>query len=166
MTDDDVVPVMAEVLVAKPPIPRRLRLAAERRWLALFALAVVCAVLAASVVILLVHGSAADRQREQLACQIELLGGQPIGAVHCPPAVKASPRPSPRASTSPTPLLVLVVPASPSPAGSPEPIRTPPPAPVPRGTTASPRPSPSSRATPSPTPVVRVCLPGVPCFPR
>lgn len=134
-------------------------------------LAIIVAMLCGYVAILLVREHRGDMEREQLACQVQRLGGQPVGDVRCPPARKPTATPTPRLTPTPVagpsasaPVVVIVtIPGSPGPAG-------------PRGADGSSQPGqPSRRATASPTatrsaspaasPVVQVCLPGLPCVP-
>jgi hypothetical protein len=120
------------------------------RGLGTVVLGIICAVLAGCLGIVVVHSARADRERGQLACQVQRLGGQPVGGVNCP-----RPKTSPVRTFRPSPIPVetlVVVPAEPSqtPVASPRPAprRTTPPTPHPTVTrSASPHPSPS----PSPT---------------
>lgn len=85
------------------------------------------------------------QQRQQLACQVQRLGGQPIGGVKCPPPKKATPKPTPTVTVTPgTKTTVIVVPS-----GGATVVRTVTPSPAP---STAPTRSPSSRPTHSPTP--------------
>lgn len=100
----------------------------------------------------------AQRERHRLACQVQELGGERVGDVHCPPA-SASPSPHPRKHRSggPAPVLtpapgstVVIVPPE-GPASNPRPTSTGS-APAPRRT-SKPRPHHTPTGEPSPTPV-------------
>jgi hypothetical protein len=144
------------------------------RGLAIVVLAILVAMLCGYVAILLERSYVGQRQREQLACQVQRLGGEPVGGVDCPPkpgqpTTSSSPRPAGTAApASPSTIVVrpsaggavLVQPASP--AARPRASR-PPSRPAVR---SSPTARATSSATPSSPPVVRVCLPPVPCLPR
>src|SRR4051812_41725588 len=96
-------PTDAPVVVAGPdPVlePGRQLLVTGRRRRDLFprglgtvVLAIIVAMLCAVIALLLIRASAADRQRLQLACQVQRLGGQPVGGVNCPKP-KSSSRPA------------------------------------------------------------------------
>lgn len=139
--------------------PRRVPLP---RGLGTVVLAIVCAVLAVSLGIVVVHAAQADRERGQLACQVQRLGGQPIGGVNCPrpkSSPRATPTRTPTASPSPARTVVVIVPRSPAPqpAPAPQPRVTTRPAPAAtRRPTPRPRPSPSPTCSPLP---IAGCLP-------
>lgn len=119
--------------------------------------------------VLLTRPSSAKNSREigQLACQVEQLGGQPVGGVHCPPAPSSTPSPSSKSrkgSHPPTssPAVSGVGPFI-GPTSSPRATTSPHPAPSP---TTHPTQTPPPKPTPKPTPsscanvqdVVKVCL--------
>lgn len=92
-------------------VPRRLRAA-----LALLALLVACAF---GMLLWLwlgpLHSGAVQRHR--LACQVQQLGGEPVGGVHCPPTETPHPHPdrrtpSPHLTADPTSTVVVVRPSS------------------------------------------------------
>lgn len=150
------------VVTAKPPRREVPRLG----WAAMIAIALALVAVAVLVIGLLIGAARGEREREQLACQVQRLGGQPIGDVKCPPTRKASPRPAASSSPRRPDVIVVMPPSSSSPGGyvliAPSPgQRTSPASPA-----ARPGPSPSRRATPSPSPLVQICPPGLPCFPR
>lgn len=133
------------------------------RGLGTVVLAIICAVLAVSLGIVVLDASQADRERGQLACQVQRLGGQPVGGVNCP-RPKSTPRATPTQAPTATPspartVVVVIVPraSAPQPTPAPQPHITTQPSPA-----ATPRPSPRPKPTPSPTcsplPVVG-CLP-------
>lgn len=140
------------------------------------ALGIVCAVLAFAVVILLLGMNQSIEDRQQLACQVQKLGGSPVvPGVSCPPTPKASPTPS-RAlgsgsgevSPQPIPSIVLMVPKG---SGAPYIVYRniyPTPSSTPRATPAATRASPSPRhsasPSPSPSPSRVICI--VPVLPR
>lgn len=149
---DDHPVVVQQLGVTKQParVPRP-------RGLPVVVLSIVVAVLAGYVAVLLIGAHRGDVERQQLACEVQRLGGRPIGQVRCPPV---TPKPSPRPTVlrvSPTPVPVAVV--SPSmlrgpagPAGPPGPAGSPPrAAPAPSAS----RPAASPTARPSPTPSCR-----------
>lgn len=161
----DVVPVMAEVVAGQqqPGTPR------DReplpRGLGLLVLGIVCAVLAAAVVILLIHSGHADTQRRELACQVQRLGGEPIGGVKCP-----KPKSTPTPTLAPQVIVPTIVVIPPSPGQTV--IVRPPPGSTPRSaatrapTTPPARPSarPTARPTRTPRPTCSP-LPIVGCLP-
>lgn len=123
----------------------------------LIVLSLAVAVVAAFVVSLLLHADSGDRQRTELACQVQRLGGKPIGGVNCP-SKKASPRPAVTATTQPRPApSVLVV--VPYPQASPAPGRGGAPRPATASPAARPTASASASALPSPSPSCTVRAP-------
>lgn len=144
--DHAVQPGQQVLVTGRPRQPRP-------RGLGTIVLAIVVAMLCAYVAVLLVAGSQRDALIGQLACQVQRLGGQPVGEVDCPsPKRTAAPAPS----VAPTPTVIIVQPGGPTvlirpmpePTGSPArtaaPARTAPPRPrASAPTSASPRPSPS-----------------------
>lgn len=163
---DDHPVVVQQLAVAKPAarVPRP-------RGLPIVVLGIVVAVLAGYIAVLLIGAHRGDVERQQLACEVQRLGGRAIGNVDCPkptPAKQASPRPT-VLRVSPTPVPVAVV--SPSmlrgpagPAGPPGPAGSPPraaPAPsatrAPASPTARPSPTPSCRQ-PNPLPAGPRCV--------
>lgn len=145
-------------------------------------LAVVVAVLGAGLTFLLVtlasRGQVSAHNRElvdELACQVQQLGGDPVGGVSCPPTPQPTPAPSSRAPSS-GPTVVVVVPSfAPGPGGgvprvyvtvpggssssssssrhTADPDPNPPPSPR-RTSSPSARPSPSASRCPLPIPLL------------
>lgn len=134
-------------------------------------LAIVCTVLAFSVIVLLKGMSDSIHQREQLACQVQKLGGKPVvPGVTCPPTPKPSPQrsPSPKVMATPAPVVPTIMIVMPSPGSQNSPYivyRTP----APRSSSqSSPRPSathsPTAKPSPSPSCILPVPKP-LPCPP-
>jgi hypothetical protein len=125
------------------------------KGLGLVVLAIIVAMLCAYVGILLMRASAADRERSELACQVQRLGGRPVGDVDCPRLVKPSPTatPSAPASQRPTATSRPAAATSQQPAGAGAGARAVP-ASSPPAATAEPTRSPSASrpASPSPSP--------------
>jgi hypothetical protein len=138
--------------------------AAEHPWIRIGvgAIAFIVAALAVAILVAQSRGAHRDRIIGQLACQVQRLGGQPVGGASCPPTARPSPAPAPAVSREAPPTIVLTpapgrptvvvvpVPASsgaPRPSGSPAPARS----------SSRPRPSPTPTCTP--VPVISVCRP-------
>lgn len=166
MTTDPAPPPGTELVVA-----RRTRLLRGLGW-PLLVMGAGIAVLAALLVIVLVRGAGRDDLVGQLACQVQQLGGEPVGDVDCPPqpsprvTVRPSPVPAPARTAAPPVVIVLpdgstrTIAASPAvPRTSSRPAQRPPPP-------TRPSPTSTARATPSASPLVVVCLPAVRCLPR
>lgn len=133
------------------------------RGLGTVVLAIVCAVLAVSLGIVVLDASKADRERGQLACQVQRLGGQPVGGVNCPrpkTTPHASPTRTPTSMPSPARTVLVVIvprPSAPQPTPAPQPHVTTHPTPA-ATHSPNPRPKPTPSPTCSPLPVVG-CLP-------
>lgn len=113
--------------------------------LAIASLGALVLILGLVLLLVLHNGQARDDKIGQLACQVERLGGQPLGA-KCPP--KPTRKPSPRVAVTPSPVpsRVVVTVRPRGAAASPRAVS-------PRRTTApAPRPSPSRRPSPPPGP--------------
>lgn len=133
------------------------------RGLGLVVLSIVVAMLCAYVAVLLVSGHQRDERISELACQVQRLGGQPVGDVDCPRPKTSPPSPVPAASppvvvVQPSGATVIVRPM-PQPASSP--ARTA----APGRSSARPTPTarPAQSASPRPSPTCRIPLPVVGC---
>lgn len=137
---------------------------AGRRWIEAV-LASLCGGLGIGLLVLWLaydHGSTMRQQEiNHLACQVQRLGGQPVGGVHCPAKRRpAAPTATPTPMPAPSPGSTVIVRPT---FTTTRPLSTPAPASstAMQPPTARPKPTPAPTATPtpSPTPLLPVCLP-------
>lgn len=150
--DDATVQPGRQVLVTGAPRQPR------PRGLGTVVLAIVVAMLCAYVAVLLIGGHHRDAQISQLACQVQRLGGQPVGGVDCP---KPTPSATPTPGVAPRPTVIVVQPSGPTvvirpmPQPASSPARSPAPARNGASPAASARPPATSSPRPSPSPTCR-----------
>lgn len=89
------------------------------RGFSIVVLGIVCAVIAAVVVILVLANERANKERNQLSCQVEKLGGNQVGQQSCPPSPApsktADPRLTPPLAVQPSPTTTTYIVMVPSP---------------------------------------------------